>query len=230
YVKCMTAPARNTEPKTINLFSLAIVVEMAPSDTYGIKIEADGLFGLDNLQFQCDENQHQCVASECPTHHTKLGSRCSIVDNVIVQVILVCMLNYNSSYTDKIYKDNNNNNKNNVLKGIIEENFNPVGYIYKEYSHWDSFISTYKEKFKFNITAPSDVMVASLEMGLLKQRDSLIAQLEQFYTKVSVDMTYEVIKLGSNDMITQAVASDQNHLQACWVILVTFLTFRVIFV
>ncbi|CAH1778386.1 unnamed protein product, partial [Owenia fusiformis] len=107
YVKCMSTPIRTHKPMTYKFFSFTLLVEMEPSDTYGLKIEADGLFGLDNLEFQCDGNQHQCVVSDCPAHHTKLGSRCSIVDDVIVQVILDCILNYKNSNADKIFKDNN---------------------------------------------------------------------------------------------------------------------------
>ncbi|CAH1797168.1 unnamed protein product, partial [Owenia fusiformis] len=210
-------------------FCLTLLLDLQLSNGYGLKVESNGIFGLDQLEFQCSSNQHQCKVRDCPVFHTNLGSKCSILNRILVQVKLVYEIRHNNSRTDSdilsqqfLIDD--------VIKDVIKTFFNPIGYIKEADTQRVSQEYYYSSHFTFNITASIEIPLASLEMSFSKQLKVSNSQLEKYYEKVDVKMTYEIINLADTQGkggklttnkhgnieagdVTKAVASHQFHVQ-----------------
>ncbi|CAH1773599.1 unnamed protein product [Owenia fusiformis] len=198
-------------------FSFALIVDMKFFNLYGLKIKANGIYGLDNLEFHCTANQHQCEAKGCPIRHTKRTSKCSILNHIVAQVKLRFDINHTNSRIEKVF----HKTKlviSAVTKDAINTVYSPIGYIQVGNTRWTP--TRYIVEFTFNVTAPVDILATSLEKDLSKQLEVLTTQLGEFYDKVDVNMTYEIMEQleaeGEREIevTTKNVESRQYHVQA----------------
>ncbi|CAH1792603.1 unnamed protein product [Owenia fusiformis] len=210
-------------------FTLTLLLDIQLFSGYGLKVESNGILGLDQLEFQCTGN-HQCKMSDCPVFHTNLGYKCSIINSILGRMNLKYEIRYNESIIDTAFQHQLLLIAA-VIKDVIKTFFNPIGYINQKDTLWIPREHYYKSSFTFNIIASNEIPFTSLGMDLSKQLKIATTQVEKYYEKVEVKMTFEIMDLadaeGKEGKLTTdkhgnidagdvtAVASHQDLAQTC---------------